>query len=205
MTCLWISWPECVASALTLPGFSQIDVHDMLVSQYLFFMFRCTLITLQGRCSKEEKECKYKHSSPLQCGIGNDRTTWTDVLAREGEGGYITIREGRGGPLLGPMSGPGPMMGGGGGPMMGGMMGNGMGGGGMDGPGMGGGMIMDPSMGGEEILILRKENNMLRMEIEELRKKNDGLLATNRFLLEENANIRWVRCESTQFVFIIVT
>merc|ERR1712032_1351488 len=45
-------------------------------------------------------------------------------------------------------------------------------------------------MGGDEILILRKENNMLRMEIEELRKKNDGMLATNRFLLEENATIR---------------
>ena len=129
-------------------------------------------------------ECRYKHSSPSQCGVGNDRTTWADVLAREGDGGYI--RETRaGGPLLGP-----GMMGGGGGPMMGG---GGMGGGGMDGPGMGGGMGMDPSiMGGDEILILRKENNMLRMEIEELRKKNDGMLATNRFLLEENATIRQV-------------
>ena len=94
------------------------------------------------------------------------------MLAREGDGGYI--REGRGGPLLGGEGGP-----------MGPMMGGGM---------MVGGMGMDPSimMGGDEILILRKENNMLRMEIEELRKKNDGMLATNRFLLEENATIRRV-------------
>ena len=144
--------------------------------------------TLQGRCSKDEKECRYKHRSPNQCGIGNERTTWADVLAREGDGGYI--REGRGGPLLGGEGGPMGLM------MGGGMMGGGMGGGAMDGPGMmgGGGMGMDPSimMGGDEILILRKENNMLRMEIEELRKKNDGLLATNRFLLEENATIRRV-------------
>ena len=103
------------------------------------------------------------------------------MLAREGDGGYIRpyndLREvGRGGPLLGGEGGPmGPMMGRGG----------------MDGPGIGGGMGMDPSiMGGDEILILRKENNMLRMEIEELRKKNDEMLATNRFLLEENATIR---------------
>ena len=103
------------------------------------------------------------------------------MLAREGDGGYIRpyndMREGRGGPLLGGEGGPMA-------PMMGGVMG-------MDGPGMG----MDPSImggAGDEILILRKENNMLRMEIEELRKKNDGMLATNRFLLEENATIRQV-------------
>ena len=108
------------------------------------------------------------------------------MLAREGDGGYIRpyndIREVRGGPLLGGEGGP-----------MSAMMGGVMGRGGMDGPGMGGGMGMDPSiMGGDEILILRKENSMLRMEIEELRKKNDGMLATNRFLLEENATIRQV-------------
>merc|ERR1719219_621647 len=53
---------------------------------------------------------------------------------------------------------------------------------------------MDSGMGGgfsrEEFMMIKKDNEMLRMEVMELRKKNEGLKATNQFLLEENANMR---------------
>ena len=67
------------------------------------------------------------------------QTTWQDVLKREGEGGYIKEGgragfEGMGGPMMPPF----------GGHMM---------------EGMGGGMGMG---GGDEVMVLRKENAMLR-------------------------------------------
>merc|ERR1719508_144212 len=75
----------------------------------------------------------------------------------------------------------GEMMGGGG-PMMGNM--------GM----MGGGPMMDGGMGQgfsrEDFMMVKRDNEMLRMEVMELRKKNEGLKATNQFLLEENASMR---------------
>merc|ERR1719402_1134950 len=81
-------------------------------------------------------------------------------------------------------------------------MGGGMGG--MGGPMMGGmggppllALGMDSSIGrmgsqngGDEMAMLRRENAQLRLELEELKKKNEGMKATNQFLLEENANIR---------------
>ena len=67
------------------------------------------------------------------------QTTWQDVLKREGEGGYIKEGgragfEGMGGPMMPPF----------GGHMM---------------EGMGGGMGMG---GGDEVMVLRKENAILR-------------------------------------------
>ena len=135
----------------------------------------------QDNCSKGE-DCKFKHCMPGAVGMGNEKTTWQDVRNREAENGYI--RGGRGGLLDGPMMGGGMMDGGGGGgPMMGnmGMMG-------------GSGPMMDGGMGGgfnrEELMMVKRDNEMLRMEVMELRKKNEGLKATNQFLLEENASMR---------------
>merc|ERR1719477_183592 len=39
-------------------------------------------------------------------------------------------------------------------------------------------------------MMIKRDNEMLRTEVIELRKKNEGLKATNQFLLEENANMR---------------
>lgn len=138
-----------------------------------------TMVTsTQDRCTKEESECKYKHSSPAMCGIGNDKvtstfrtnkledfrhlyltktilqTTWGEVVAREGEEGYVKGgREGAQGWGAGPgMGAPGGV------PMMPGMMGGGMG------P-MGGGMMPGGGMGGDEVMGLRRECSMLRMEV----------------------------------------
>merc|ERR1712042_320401 len=45
-------------------------------------------------------------------------------------------------------------------------------------------------MGRDEFLMLKRDNEMLRIEVIELQKKNEGLKATNQFLLEENASMR---------------
>ena len=148
---------------------------------------------MQGNCSKTD--CKYKHCPPASVGLGNEKTSWEDVRAREGEFGYVESRgmgmDGPGGRMMerGGM-GCGDMVPFGGGGMIGGppMMGDGGGMRAMGGMGPMGGMGGGPSH--EEFLQLKRENESLRQEVMELQKKNDGLKATNQFLLEENASMR---------------
>merc|ERR1719402_918664 len=56
------------------------------------------------------------------------------------------------------------------------------------------GGYMDGPMGGgpspQDFMMLQRENSQLRMENEGLRREMDGLKATNKFLLEETANMR---------------
>ena len=124
----------------------------------------------------------------MELNLGNHSTTWNDVWERE-EGLNDQDEDG---PMMGNSRGRmdygmGMMGGRGMGPGMG------MGGyGGMDrmGMGMGGGkrMRMDDSGGSD--MSLRGENQMLRIENEQLRIKVQELTATNKFLLEQNAEIR---------------
>ena len=150
---------------------------------------RFRTIVLKDGCRNSDGDCKYKHRNPVELNLGNYSSTWNDVWEREkqlddtGSGppmqqmqygrGQIDLRQG--------------MMGGRG-------IGSDMGGyGGMDRMGMGGGgggkrMRMD-DMGGSD-MSLRGENQMLRIENEQLRIKVQELTATNKFLLEQNAEAR---------------
>ena len=40
-------------------------------------------ILYQGACQSDAQSCRYKHRSPMDLDIGNERTTWEDVRARE--------------------------------------------------------------------------------------------------------------------------
>ena len=126
-------------------------------------------------CCTIGAECRYKHKAPVDVGMGNYKTTWQNVWKREGDDGYV--RGIKGGLLDGPVMHDSMM---GGGQMMG-MMGGGCG-------------PMDSGVGigfsREEFMMIKRDNEMLRTEVMELRKKNEGLKATNQFLLEENANMR---------------
>jgi len=162
--------------------FTTDALHDLNTEQVCRIMGLC--IDFAKGCCGKGGECRYKHSAPIDVGMGNHKTTWLNVRMREGDDGYV--RGDRGGLLDGP--GPvvdGGMFGGGGGMMGGGSMIGMMGGG--CGP-------MDNGVGGgfsrEEFMMIKRDNEMLRMEVLELRKKNEGLKATNQFLLEENANMR---------------
>merc|ERR1719296_550821 len=70
--------------------------------------------------------------------------------------------------------------------------GNNMGMGGGNFMGMGGGNGMSGGMGPtpDDYISLQRENQRLSMENSELRREMDGLKATNKFLLEETANMR---------------
>lgn len=144
----------------------------------------------KGGCKNADMDCKYKHRNPVEINLGNHNTTWNDVWEREESN-----------------DGPNPMMGYNRGPAnygMGmGMMGNrgmgsgmGMGGGGgggfggMDRMGMGGSKRMRMDDMGDGDMSGREENQMLRLENEQLRMKVQELTATNKFLLEQNAEIR---------------
>lgn len=162
---------------------------------------------IRDNCSKREEECKFRHRTPGQLGMGNSKTTWSQVWAREGPQGYVRGPPARGPGLLdreGPGDFLGPPRGLGHGPMMGGGDGSAPGNNirapgnmqdrgpdDMNGPSPQGFGRLDSESGmnGTETM-LRRENESLRMEVEDLRKKNEGLKATNQFLLEENANMR---------------
>jgi len=140
-------------------------------------------------CQNSSEDCKYKHRTPVEVNLGNMSTTWQDVWDREdrmkdGGGPSMCYRRGSSGDYR---------YGGGRG------MGSDMGGyGGMDrmGLGMGGGkrMRMD-DMGGND-MSQREENQMLRIENDQLRMKVQELTATNKFLLEQNAEIRMKQMSS---------
>jgi len=135
--------------------FSSQCNHGMSTEQLARQVGLC-LEYIKDNCTEED--CKYKHLSPHDAGVGNANTSWSLVREREGNNGYI--RPGRGGGLLDNVEGG-----------FQGQFGGGCG-------------------GGDDVMMVRRENEMLRMEIMELRKKNEGLQATNQFLLEENANMR---------------
>jgi len=160
----------------------------------------------QGKCSRGEN-CKFQHSSPMECGVGNNKTTWKDVWKREDgreewENGPDRKRrmvdDGRdffSGMVPNAQGGIGNngMM-----RNMDGMsaMGNGMG-------AMGGGMM--PNMGmakpfepNDQVWKLQNQLLDLKNENEELKKKIEGMRATNQFLLEENANIRMERMKEAE-------
>ena len=40
-------------------------------------------ILYQGACQSDAQSCRYKHRSPMDLDLGNERTTWEDVRARE--------------------------------------------------------------------------------------------------------------------------
>lgn len=137
-------------------------------------------------CLNSDADCKYKHRNPAELNLGNHRTTWRDVWEREqnlndSDGSYSPMEYGRRQTdyRMGMMGGRG--------------MGSGMGGyDGMDRMGMNGGGIKRmrvDDMGGSD-MSLRGENQMLRIENEQLRMKVQELTATNKFLLEQNAEVR---------------
>lgn len=132
--------------------FSSQSNHGLSVEQ----LAKTTGLCLDySKDSCEETECKYKHLSPKEAGVGNENTTWSIVRERESNNGYI--RSGKNGGLLDNVdAGPGSMTG----------------------------------SDKEELMMLRRENEMMRMELMDLRKKNEGLQATNQFLLDENAGMR---------------
>ena len=150
----------------------------------------------QGACQNEAENCKYKHRSPADLGIGNDKTTWEDVRAREealtmghrGDRGRMDGGEweDRGRGRRGP-SRPSPWMG------------SGPSREGWDGPDDGWDRGMDEGRGGKRIRMdhdmgtggdLRHENQRLMAENEELRRKVQELTVTNKFLLDLNAEMR---------------
>jgi len=149
-------------------------------------------------CQNNGMDCKYKHLNPMECNLGNPNTTWNDVWERE-DGSYDG---GADGPMMGYNRGEMDygmgMMGGrgmGSGRDMGtsrGGMNHEMGGyGGMEHMGGGKRMRMEEMGGGD--MSLRGENQMLRIENEQLRTKVQELTATNKFLLEQNAEMRMKR------------
>jgi len=165
--------------------FSRDANHHMSLDQITRVCGLCNDF-VKKNCTKGD-ECKYKHCTPVAVGMGNAKTTWADVKRREGDKGYV--RGGRGGLLDGPAhvesemsSSNYPMS------VNVGLMGNPaiLGDGSMS-LGNGGGSV---GFSRDEFLMLKRDNEMLRIEVIELKKKNEGLKATNQFLLEENASMR---------------
>ena len=166
------------------------------ISQYTLMIFFNLPPNNQGACQNDAENCKYKHRSPADLGIGNDKTTWEDVRAREealtmghrGDRGRMDGGEweDRGRGRRGP-SGPSPWMG------------SGPSRGGWDGPDDGWDRGMDEGRGGKRMRMdhdmgaggdLRHENQRLMAENEELRRKVQELTVTNKFLLDLNAEMR---------------
>jgi len=156
----------------------------------------------KGACQSDAQSCRYKHRSPMDLDIGNERTTWEDVRAREEAlaGGYRGDRGMMGGGddwgdrRMGSRGPPGPS------PWMDRGDHRGPPRGGWDGPsdgweggmgGRGGGMkrmrMDDMGGGGGD---LRLENQQLMAENQELRRKVEELTVTNKFLLDLNAEMR---------------
>jgi len=133
---------------------------------------------INDRCHRGSS-CKFSHASPQECGLDEGRG-WNG-----GDGGYgppdrkrRIMDDGYGQQDSWMRGGGGMGMRGGGG--MGMQGGNGM--------GMGGGMNMPPTP--DDFSRLQRENEQLRMENSDLRREMDGLKATNKFLLDETANMR---------------
>jgi len=154
----------------------------------------------KGACQSDAQSCRYKHRSPMDLDLGNERTTWEDVRAREEAlaGGFRDhdrwMMMGGGNDRRGGPSGPSPWMDRGGdhrGPPRGGW--DGPSDGWEGGMGRGGGgmkrMRMD-DMGGGGGGDLRQENQQLMAENQELRRKVEELTVTNKFLLDLNAEMR---------------
>ena len=60
-----------------------IKVCVILILMESIFYFSC----FQDNCTEED--CKYKHLSPHDAGVGNANTSWSLVSEREGNNGYI--------------------------------------------------------------------------------------------------------------------
>jgi len=131
---------------------------------------------INGRCQRGNS-CKFSHASPEDCG-GNGPPDRKRRMMDDGAGQNMW----RGGGGMGMRGGNSMGMGGG----------NNMGMGGGNFMGMGGGNGMSGGMGPtpDDYISLQRENQRLSMENSELRREMDGLKATNKFLLEETANMR---------------
>jgi len=164
--------------------FREDDVHSIVRSCGV-----CKEFT-QGSCTRDP--CKFLHSAPIDCGVGNSKTTWKDVWKREEgrhrddgpDGKRRRMDDGRDF-----FTGMAPNNGSAG-------MGNyGMSAMGNGTTGMGGGGMM-PNMamanGTPEQQIWKLQNAVVELNNEniELKRKLEGMRSTNQFLLEENANIR---------------
>jgi len=161
--CMKFLRKECSAESCSWKHTNlRLEVPDEALFSYYYILRQCGVCRnyLRGECDKKDDECKYKHTSPEDCGLGN--LTWSQVYSRiDFDQGLPQDRKRSrmddgfygGGEMCGNMG------------MMGGMGNQSMG-------YMGGGSNM---MGGgprmEEIVAIHRENRMLRMENEELKRR----------------------------------
>ena len=57
--------------------------NDLFCTEGLFkvMVIYTDLLCIQGSCTRDP--CKFLHSAPIDCGVGNSKTTWKDVWKRE--------------------------------------------------------------------------------------------------------------------------